>query len=86
MEDPRLDKYGKIEAMGHIVGPIVIAVIFFLIAGTIKLPRAWIWALLNLLYYTTGMLLLYYINPVLLNARGSWKTKRTLNNGTGTTR
>ena len=49
MESQKLDKYGKIEAMGHIVGPIIIALIFFLLAGTIKLPRAWIWALLNLL-------------------------------------
>lgn len=76
MEDQRLDKYGKKEVMGHIVGPIVIAVIFFLIAGTIKLPRAWIWAVLNLVFYTAGMLLVYFLNPVLLNARGSWNIKK----------
>lgn len=72
----KLTKYGMKEMTGHIIGPLIVALIFFIISGTIDLPRAWIWTVLNLAYYTAGMLLLYFISPVLLNERGNWSIKK----------
>jgi protein-S-isoprenylcysteine O-methyltransferase Ste14 len=71
-----LDKYGKKELIGHIIGPVIISLIFFLLAGTINLYRAWIWSLLTLIYYITGMLVVLNMNPVLLNERGNWNKKK----------
>ena len=71
-----LDRYGKKELIGHIIGPVFISIIFFLLAGTINLYRAWIWSLLTLIYYITGMLVVLKMNPALLNERGKWNKKK----------
>ncbi len=46
----KLDKYGRKELIGHLAGPVFIAAVFFLSAGRIDMNRAWLWAILNLLY------------------------------------
>ena len=75
-EKIKLNRYGQAEARGHITGPIAIAVIFFLTAGSLDLYRGWIWALLTLAYYIGGMLVLLKVNPALLNERGGWNRRK----------
>jgi protein-S-isoprenylcysteine O-methyltransferase Ste14 len=72
----KLDKYGRKEAIGHLAGPVFIAAVFFLFAGRIDMNRAWLWAILNLLYYAGGLMVILKVNPQLLNERGSWNRKK----------
>lgn len=76
----KLDRYGRKEMTGHLVGPVFISAIFFVISGRVDLYRAWIWAVLTLVYYVAGMLVVYYINPELLNERGNWQRKSDAKN------
>jgi protein-S-isoprenylcysteine O-methyltransferase Ste14 len=75
-EQAKLNRYGRTEVIGHIVGPVITAVIFFIFAGRADLFRAWIWAGLTLAYYCGGMVVIYLVNPRLLNERGDWKKKK----------
>lgn len=75
-EKVKLDKYGKKELSGHIIGPIFIAVLFFLVAGRTDINRAWLWAIVTLLYYVAGMMVILKVNPRLFNERGSWNKKK----------
>ncbi len=72
----KLDRWGRKEMRGHITGPLIIALFFFLAAGRLDLYRAWTWAILTLLYYLAGGLVLLRINPGLLNERGNWDRKK----------
>jgi protein-S-isoprenylcysteine O-methyltransferase Ste14 len=72
----KLDRYGRKELIGHIQGPVFTGAIFFLFAGRIDLCRAWIWALLNMIYYLAGLLVILKVNPQLLNERGGWNRKK----------
>jgi protein-S-isoprenylcysteine O-methyltransferase Ste14 len=71
-----LNKYGRKELIGHVAGPVIIATLFFLFAGRTNLFRAWIWAVVNFIYYVGGLLVILKVNPRLLNERGSWNKKR----------
>jgi protein-S-isoprenylcysteine O-methyltransferase Ste14 len=75
-EKVKLDKYGRKELMGHIIGPVFIAALFFGVAGTTDLYRAWLWAIVTLLYYIGGMMVILKVNPLLFNERGSWNKKK----------
>jgi protein-S-isoprenylcysteine O-methyltransferase Ste14 len=66
----QLDRYGRREMIGHLAGPVIIALLFFLSAGRLDLYRAWIWAGLTVLYYLFGLLVLLKVNPGLLNESG----------------
>ena len=66
-----LDRYGRREMIGHLAGPLMIALFFFMAAGRLDFYRGWIWAGLTMLYYLAGLLVLLKVNPGLLNERGS---------------
>jgi protein-S-isoprenylcysteine O-methyltransferase Ste14 len=72
----KLDRFGRKELIGHIAGPLVIAALFFLVAGRTDLYRGWIWAITTLLYYMGGLLVILRVNPGLLNARGRWNKRK----------
>lgn len=72
----KLDKYGRKELIGHIAGPVFIAAVFFLVAGRTDMNRAWLWAIVNFLYYAGGGMVIFRVNPQLLNERGSWNRKK----------
>ena len=75
-ENVKLNKYGKKELLGHIIGPLIIAVLFFLVAGRTDITRAWLWAIVTLLYYVAGMMVILKVNLQLFNERGSWNKKK----------
>ena len=62
--------------IGHIIGPVFIAALFFLVAGRTDIYRAWIWAIINFLYYFGGMMVILKVNPQLLNERGAWNKRK----------
>jgi len=75
-EKVKLNIYGRNEVMGHILAPLLLAVIFFSIAGRIDLLRSWIWIIITGLYYFGGLWILLRVNRDLLNERGNWKGKK----------
>ncbi|KPL23991.1 MAG: hypothetical protein AMS23_06045 [Bacteroides sp. SM1_62] len=75
-EKVKLNRYGRKEVIGHLVGPVFIAALFFVVAGRINIYRAWLWAIVTLLYYTGGLVVILRVNPLLLNERGSWNKKK----------
>jgi protein-S-isoprenylcysteine O-methyltransferase Ste14 len=75
-EKVKLDGYGRKEVIGHIIGPVFIAALFFLVAGRTDIYRAWIWAIINFLYYVGGMMVILKVNPQLLNERGGWNKRK----------
>jgi len=75
-EKVKLDKYGRKELIGHVVGPVFISALFFLVAGRIDMNRAWLWAIVTFFYYVGGMAIIFRVNPRLLNERGSWNKKK----------
>lgn len=72
----KLDKYGRKEFIGHLAGPVIIAALFFGVAGRTDICRAWLWAIATFLCYTGGLMVLLKVNPLLLNERGSWNKKK----------
>ena len=75
-EKIKLDRYGRKELIGHVVGPVFIAAVFFLVAGRMDIYRAWLWAIVTFLYYVGGMMVILKVNPQLLNERGGWNRKK----------
>jgi protein-S-isoprenylcysteine O-methyltransferase Ste14 len=75
-EKVKLNKYGRKELMGHIIGPVFITFLFFLVAGRTDMIRAWLWAIITILYYAGGMIVILKVNPLLLNERGNWNKKK----------
>jgi protein-S-isoprenylcysteine O-methyltransferase Ste14 len=73
---PILNQYGRKELIGHVAGPLMIAALFFLFAGRTNIYRAWIWAVVNFVYYVCGLMVILRVNPRLLNERGNWKKKK----------
>ena len=76
MEKVKLNRYGRKELVGHIVGPLFIVALFFLVAGRPDLYRGWIWAGITFLFYIVGMTVILRVNPVLLNERGGWNRRK----------
>jgi protein-S-isoprenylcysteine O-methyltransferase Ste14 len=75
-EKVKLDKYGRKELIGHLIGPVFIAALFFLVAGKSDIYRAWLWGIATFLYYVGGMMVILKVNPQLLNERGGWKKRK----------
>lgn len=75
-EKVKLDKYGRKELIGHLIGPVFIAALFFLVAGRSDIYRAWLWGIATFLYYVGGMMVILKVNPQLLNERGGWKKRK----------
>ena len=74
-ETTRLDKYGYIVCFGFIIGPVIMAAIFFACAGGMDLPRAWIYFIMIQVYYIIGTILIAVTNPALMNVRGARRSK-----------
>ncbi|MEE4178777.1 MAG: isoprenylcysteine carboxylmethyltransferase family protein [Bacteroides sp.] len=70
MRKTSLDKYGKKYVIASVFLVIVQMGIVFASAGNTGLPRAWIFAAVNLIYSMLAILVFYKINPNLLNQRG----------------
>jgi protein-S-isoprenylcysteine O-methyltransferase Ste14 len=75
-EKVKLDRYGRKELIGHLVGPVFIAALFFLVAGRTDIYRAWLWAIVTFLYYVGGLMVILRVNPRLLNERGGWNKRK----------
>lgn len=52
---------------------VVVAVIFFVSAGRLDIPRAWVFFVMSFIYYPVSTLILYRHNPELINQRGEKK-------------
>ncbi len=74
-EKQRLDKYGYIVCFGFIIGPGIMAAIFFSCAGQTDLKRAWIYFIMIQVYYIIGTLLIAVKDPGLMNVRGARRSK-----------
>lgn len=72
----KLNKFGIGTVAGSIIGPVIIAVILFVSAGRIDLPRAWIFSISTFVYYLVWVLIMLKLDPGLLNHRGAWKRKK----------
>jgi protein-S-isoprenylcysteine O-methyltransferase Ste14 len=74
-ENIREDKKGLSRSgVMAIIAPfrwlIVQAVVLFLAAGRLDMPRAWIYLCLNLVFSTAGVIIIWKLIPELLNRRG----------------
>jgi len=74
-EKAGLDKYGYIVCFGFIIGPLIMATIFFACAGKMDLNRAWIYFIMIQVYYIIGTLVIAIKNPGLMNVRGARRSK-----------
>jgi protein-S-isoprenylcysteine O-methyltransferase Ste14 len=71
-----LDKYGVRVVAGTLLGAFIQAAILFAFAGRFDIPRAWVFIGASFVFFNSGPVLLYRLNPDLLNQRGRWKRKR----------
>lgn len=46
------------------------AIIFFVAADQLEIPRAWVFFILTFIYYVTSFIILYRLTPELINQRG----------------
>jgi protein-S-isoprenylcysteine O-methyltransferase Ste14 len=56
-----------------IIGPMVMALVFFLAAGSLDLTRAWFFFILFFTYSFTSSLVFYRLKPELMYHRNNWK-------------
>jgi protein-S-isoprenylcysteine O-methyltransferase Ste14 len=72
----RLNAAGLKVLVGTFLGPFIQAAILFGCAGRLDIPRAWICIGASFILMNSGTVMLWRINPELLNHRGQWKKKR----------
>jgi hypothetical protein len=75
-ENNRLDRYGYLVCFGFIIGPVIMAAIFFACAGRTDLPRAWIYFVMIQVFYIAATILVAVHNPGLMNVRGARRSKQ----------
>jgi protein-S-isoprenylcysteine O-methyltransferase Ste14 len=72
----RLRGPGIAVLVGTFLGPAIEGALLFVSAGTVALPRAWLFLVLSLFGMGGGIALVGLHNPELLNHRGQWKKKK----------
>lgn len=72
----RLEKPGIVVLVGTFLGPLIEGTLLFLSAGTLALPRAWLFLAISLVGMFGQIVLVAIKNPGLVNHRGQWKKKK----------
>jgi len=72
----RLDRAGVVVVVGTFLGPVIEGALLFGAAGTLDLPRAWLFLGLSMVGMFGQVVLLARANPELVNHRGRWKQKK----------
>ena len=76
MANRRLTKSGIKVLVGTFLGPFIQGALLFGAAGRINILRAWLYLVISFIGWSVGVILLYRVNPELLNHRGRWKKKK----------
>ena len=72
----KLNAAGIKVVVGTFLGPFIQVVILFGCAGRLDIPRAWVYIAASVIFINSDTLILWKVNPGLLNHRGRWKKKR----------
>ena len=75
-ERKRLEKPGIKVLVGSFLGSFVQGALFFVAAGRLDLPRAWLFVGVSLVEMFGNVVVLAFVNPEMLNHRGAWKKKK----------
>jgi protein-S-isoprenylcysteine O-methyltransferase Ste14 len=70
---PEMRSGAKKYLIRSIIGPVVMAIIFFTAAGRLDLPRAWFYFILFFTYSFFSSLVFYRLKPELMYHRNNWK-------------
>jgi len=76
MENKKLKKSGIKVIVGTFLGPFIQGALLFISAGHIHIPRAWFYLVVSFIGMFGGIMLVYKVNPELLNHRGQWEKKK----------
>ncbi len=74
--DRRLQRSGIVLLVGSFFGAPIEGLLLFASAGTIDLPRAWLFVAVSFVAIFGQIALVAARNPELVNHRGRWKTKK----------
>lgn len=77
-ESNKLTKSGIRYIIAMFILLIIQAIILFAYASTIYLPRAWLFLSITFIYYLLSTIILYRVNPELINQRGDIQTDAKL--------
>jgi len=75
MENKKLKKSGIKVLVGTFLGPFIQGALIFISAGRINIPRVWFYLVVSFISMFGGIVIVYKVNPELLNHRGEWKKK-----------
>lgn len=76
MENKKINKSGIKVIVGTFLGPFIQGALLFISAGHMRIPRAWFYLVVSFIGMFGGIILVYKVNPELLNHRGQWKEKK----------
>jgi protein-S-isoprenylcysteine O-methyltransferase Ste14 len=76
MENKKINKSGIKVIVGTFLGPFIQVALLFISAGHIHIPRAWFYLVVSFIGMFGGIMLVYKVNPELLNHRGQWEKKK----------
>jgi protein-S-isoprenylcysteine O-methyltransferase Ste14 len=62
--------------VGTFLGPFIEGALLFAAAGTVSLPRAWLFLAVSMVGMFGGIVPVAVVNPELVNHRGQWKKKK----------
>lgn len=72
----RLRGPGIMVLVGTFLGPFIEGALLFAAAGTVSLPRAWLFLAVSMVGMFGGIVPVAVVNPELVNHRGRWKRKK----------
>jgi protein-S-isoprenylcysteine O-methyltransferase Ste14 len=76
MEEKRLNREGYKVVIGTFIGPLIQAALLFWMAGSVQIPRVWLYVVISWVGLFGGIVLVAKVNPELVNHRGQWKKKK----------
>jgi protein-S-isoprenylcysteine O-methyltransferase Ste14 len=62
--------------VGSFLGTFIQGALFFVAAGRLDLPRAWLFVAVSLVEMFGSVVIVAFVNPGMLNHRGAWKKKK----------
>jgi protein-S-isoprenylcysteine O-methyltransferase Ste14 len=76
MGNRRLRRSGIKVLVGTFLGPFVQVTLLFISAGHMNISQAWFYLVVSFVGMFGGIMLVYKVNPELLNQRGQWEKKK----------
>ena len=73
---PGLRRPGIMVLVGTFLGPFIEGALLFAAAGTINMPRAWLFLAVSMVGMFGPTVLVAWVHPDLVNHRGLWKRKK----------